>query len=283
MNRAKTIRELRINGMSIDDICIKLSMMDRDARHEVTSVCRKMGKPATDEEKHISIARSQLHDNEWADEYIREKTQGEWIRVSDYINMDSNIDVICKRCGYKRTVRFAAFRRKGIKVRCPICYEEHQEQKQRQKQEEKEQKKRFKEADALRRKMIKACNGRQLEFNVCSCGELIGGGSKYCARCAKRKENKSKEIRRRMKVQAAMVDRDITVDKLYKRDGGICQICGKQCDFSDCLTKDGIFYAGNNYPSIDHVMPLAKGGLHSWDNVQLAHRLCNSIKSDKVG
>ena len=293
MNRAKTIRELRNNGMSIDDICIKLDMIDKDARHEVTRVCRKMGKPATDEEKKKvkdEQAKQFSHDNEWADEYIREKTQGEWIRVSDYINMDSYIILKCKECGYEKKISFITLRNKH-NVRCPICYEQHRElmqkQKQKQKQEQerkdREWKRKLKEADALKRKMIKACNGRQLEFNVCSCGELIGDGFKYCTRCAKRKKNKSNEIRRRMKIQAAMIDRDITVDKLYKRDGGVCQICRRQCDFNDCLIKDGTFYAGNNYPSIDHVIPLAKGGLHSWDNVQLAHRFCNSIKSDKVG
>lgn len=39
---------------------------------------------------------------------------------------------------------------------------------------------------------------------------------------------------------------------------------------------------GKTYPSIDHVFPLSKGGLHSWDNVKLAHHYCNTIKSDKV-
>ena len=41
------------------------------------------------------------------------------------------------------------------------------------------------------------------------------------------------------------------------------------------------FIAGNKYPSVDHMIPIAKGGTHTWDNVQLAHRYCNSIKSDK--
>ena len=29
------------------------------------------------------------------------------------------------------------------------------------------------------------------------------------------------------------------------------------------------------------MIPIAKGGTHTWDNIQLAHRHCNSIKSDK--
>lgn len=52
---------------------------------------------------------------------------------------------------------------------------------------------------------------------------------------------------------------------------------------SEDYTVDGdVFIAGNWYPSIDHVIPISKGGRHSWDNVKLAHRLCNSVKSNKT-
>ena len=40
------------------------------------------------------------------------------------------------------------------------------------------------------------------------------------------------------------------------------------------------FIAGNYYPSIDHVIPLSKGGIDTWNNVRLSHRICNSLKSD---
>jgi len=33
-------------------------------------------------------------------------------------------------------------------------------------------------------------------------------------------------------------------------------------------------------PTIDHVIPLSKGGTHEPANVQLAHYYCNSIKAD---
>lgn len=29
------------------------------------------------------------------------------------------------------------------------------------------------------------------------------------------------------------------------------------------------------------VRPLSKGGLHAWDNVRLAHRICNTKKCDR--
>ena len=75
---------------------------------------------------------------------------------------------------------------------------------------------------------------------------------------------------------------NITLDALINRDGLECWICGELCDLEDSFWIGKTFYAGNNYPSIDHVIPLAKGGTHTWDNVRVAHRICNSIKGDSV-
>ena len=36
------------------------------------------------------------------------------------------------------------------------------------------------------------------------------------------------------------------------------------------------------YPTVDHIVPLSKGGTHTWNNVQLAHMACNSGKCDKT-
>jgi hypothetical protein len=77
-----------------------------------------------------------------------------------------------------------------------------------------------------------------------------------------------------------IVDADITVKALFKRDGGICYLCGKPCDFDDIdKAKNAI---GRNYPSIDHMIPVVRGGLHSWKNVKLAHVGCNASKGAKV-
>ncbi|MHB1154884.1 MAG: HNH endonuclease [Eubacteriales bacterium] len=66
---------------------------------------------------------------------------------------------------------------------------------------------------------------------------------------------------------------DVSYSEIYKRDQGICLICGlpvlydKQIDHSWNAT-------------IDHIVPLSKSGSHSMSNCQLAHRICNSLKSD---
>jgi 5-methylcytosine-specific restriction endonuclease McrA len=62
-------------------------------------------------------------------------------------------------------------------------------------------------------------------------------------------------------------DRTIDIIDLYVRDAGICGICGSDCEIE--------------YASIDHIKPISKMGPHTWDNIQLAHCRCNSIKNNK--
>ena len=56
----------------------------------------------------------------------------------------------------------------------------------------------------------------------------------------------------------------------------VCGICGKPVDFS-------LKYPHPLSPTIDHIIPVSKGG-HPSDisNLQLAHRCCNRQKSDKL-
>ena len=70
--------------------------------------------------------------------------------------------------------------------------------------------------------------------------------------------------------------------QLYKKEKGICWICGKETDLNDFIITKSTVVCGNAYPSVDHVIPLALGGKHSWDNVHLAHRICNSLKGKNI-
>lgn len=77
--------------------------------------------------------------------------------------------------------------------------------------------------------------------------------------------------RRREKQLRQQYTEPVSYDALYRRDHGVCQICGmavhpdKFCDDS---------WGG----TIDHIVPLSVGGKHSMSNCQLAHRICNSLK-----
>lgn len=68
-------------------------------------------------------------------------------------------------------------------------------------------------------------------------------------------------------VRAASVG---TVDRRYiwERDGGRCGICREYADPADW--------------HLDHVVPIARGGLHSTDNVRVTHPDCNRRKGARL-
>ena len=82
------------------------------------------------------------------------------------------------------------------------------------------------------------------------------------------------EVRRNIRITSQRYDSGITWKALAKRDGLSCYICGKTCNPNDRRYGTN----GDDYPSVDHVVALADGGTHTWDNVKLACCYCNSHK-----
>lgn len=103
---------------------------------------------------------------------------------------------------------------------------------------------------------------------------LAGQSSQTCsARCAKAI---GKHRRRARKREAYVAD--VSPRKIYERDGWRCRIkgCGRPVK-RDAVVPHPLA------PTIDHIIPLAKGGTHEPANVQCAHFKCNAIKSDQLG
>lgn len=73
-------------------------------------------------------------------------------------------------------------------------------------------------------------------------------------------------------------DETITLKKVFDKFNGVCQICGGMCDWRSI--EHG--HIKRLYPTVDHIVPLSKGGLHTWSNVQLAHMGCNAGKQAKI-
>lgn len=109
------------------------------------------------------------------------------------------------------------------------------------------------------------------------CGTIVvtnyGGTccSKVCSNANKKRRNSDKHKRRRARLRGSQVDR-IRSHDIYQRDNWQCGLCGKTVDpnHQDKMQRE----------SLDHIVPLAAGGTHTADNLQLAHRICNSIKRD---
>lgn len=112
------------------------------------------------------------------------------------------------------------------------------------------------------------------------CGEMFVAHyplAKYCSKKCERAKYKTSD-----RYDGITVDKGITLKRLAKRDNNICALCGKPVDWNDFyIDENNTVICGDNYPSRDHIKPISKGGLHSWGNVQLAHRKCNTLKSNK--
>ena len=63
--------------------------------------------------------------------------------------------------------------------------------------------------------------------------------------------------------------------KIILATQSVCGICGRPVDKS-------LKYPDPMSPTVDHIIPCAKGGSDDLDNLQLAHRACNRMKSDKM-
>ncbi len=99
--------------------------------------------------------------------------------------------------------------------------------------------------------------------------------SQYCSDiCMRRSVRRNSKHRRKVRLKTAFVER-VYWSRIYKRDKGICQICGKK-------VKDNKKVPHPYSPSLDHIVPLARGGTHEPKNVRLSHFICNSIKRDGV-
>lgn len=69
-------------------------------------------------------------------------------------------------------------------------------------------------------------------------------------------------------------DPTVQATEVFRRDGWKCQGCG-------CKIKRTIAYHPKR-ATIDHIIPMAKGGGHTWDNVQAMCATCNGVKSDNA-
>ena len=185
----------------------------------------------------------------------------EWEYHSGFVDVDSPVMLRCKRCGVVTERSMVTLRHHHC--RCRNCEKLKAQSKKTQGQ--------------MRYASMLFNAGKQQAWKFCACGAPIASNQKQCKECTRRRASRYMNVKKEKRRRAALTKESsqISVQTLYERDGGVCWICGKLCD----MTAD---YNDNMYPSIDHVLPISKGGKDSWDNVRLAHRLCNSVRGDRV-
>jgi 5-methylcytosine-specific restriction endonuclease McrA len=131
---------------------------------------------------------------------------------------------------------------------------------------------------------------RRLERKAATCATCgchieqspISGWKRYCSKACrpvnedvKRKHRKIAKAKRRAKMRGAHCE---SVDplKVFERDGWKCHLCGKTTD----ATKRGTWH--QDAPELDHIIPLSKGGPHTYANTACSCRSCNNSKSNKI-
>jgi len=123
---------------------------------------------------------------------------------------------------------------------------------------------------------------KSLDFLCDDCGQLVvsnkrvtkGRYGRFCRVCALRRR-RERYRQKHLKRQQVLNPLRISVEVLIERDGVLCHLCGVDVDLA--LPRNSRFGA-----TIDHVVPLSKGGLDVLDNLKLAHWICNIKKGNRV-
>ena len=247
--------------------------------------CSKLGEKRR-KRGHAENVRPRRSHLPWTDEDVQNRINtksSKIIYLGGYEHCESTLYLQCSDCGYLFT-RTARTLRKRSPIQCDNCRQivleieskEHHEKVLLDREKRKEE--------------TRERNKRECLLNhtkVCPrCGKIFIAPRKnrlYCSiRCGNRQREADKNHLRRMRIQGQKHD-SITLYRLAERDRNRCWLCKKQVDWNDYkVTEEGHFIASKNYPSIDHVIALSNGGSHTWDNVRLAHKGCNTKKSDKL-
>lgn len=100
-------------------------------------------------------------------------------------------------------------------------------------------------------------------------------GTHYAAvwRAANMDKYRAKNHRYRASKKTATVGENVSPQVVFETENWCCHICGKKINrrrkFPDQMSA-----------TLDHVVPLSKGGEHSYANCRAAHFICNSTKRD---
>lgn len=116
---------------------------------------------------------------------------------------------------------------------------------------------------------------------TCMCGTTFDGDKRrhrYCSEeCFlgnRHKANWKHLNKRRARMRAAFVEAFDRAE-IFERDGWVCQLCMEPTDRS-------AEWPDQRMASLDHIIPISRGGEHSRANAQTSHLGCNVRKGAKV-
>lgn len=267
---ALVIRQLKY-GTSRKDVCSMFSLTMENLKY----IIRQSNDDALHIEQALTIDQisAKLIENGTLLHYAGEYKRGKFIMLS------------CDTCG--SVMRYAGsslYKR----VTCKECKRrEHEQRKQNAENEKADRAAAIEQAraDASKQRAMQH-EARRREIVCPVCGESFvtyNAQQIVCsAECGRKRANIRHTRRKDTRISKDKRIDKISLDVLFRRDSGVCHICGKQCDWNDYTQTDTAFIAGNLYPSVDHVVPVSLGGADEWNNVKLAHMLCNSKRGNRI-
>lgn len=126
---------------------------------------------------------------------------------------------------------------------------------------------------ALPNRPCKQC-GKEFDLPYGSRGQRFC--SDLCRRRWKNKQKRDSTNHRKRARKYGVAYEPINLIKVFERDGWICGICNDPID-------PAVPWPDDRSKSLDHIVPMSKGGGHVWSNVQAAHLGCNVDKADRMG
>ncbi len=100
-------------------------------------------------------------------------------------------------------------------------------------------------------------------------------GNKISKKTEAGRARKAKErFDRRTSFEKVISEKIIPI-KVYESHNWVCGICGRKIN-------PKLIHPHLKSASLDHIIPISKGGSHTYDNLQPAHLICNSYKCDKI-
>lgn len=302
--RADEIAEFYTEGHSVRETAERFGLTKAQVNNFVRRKCLTNGRQWQD-----GVAEANKQRSKDAELRVSEHIDSlGFTYIGGYTNSDGYVHIRCKECGteYKRT--YDHIHRGNV-----VCIECQKRQTQERQAKMKYIAKCNAEMRQLERKWIQALTPKKNYYEdtvhqdflnrtgICQiCGKkyIVGdymksAGLKYAVdngvcslECKKEKKRRLKRQykspsnhRHRAKIHGVDYEPGITLKKLVMRDGLRCALCGELCDWNDHSWSK---YLGPKHPTIDHIIPISKGGPHTWANVQVACAMCNSLKSDNV-
>lgn len=137
-------------------------------------------------------------------------------------------------------------------------------------------------AKTLGNTLLCSCRGCGTDF-VRAKSIVSSGGGKYCSNACylahvhpisgltSRQDAKAKRF---LRMRLTRTEPRISRKAIFERDEWRCWICGEPVDRQ-------VSWPHPQYPTLDHVMPLSKGGIHDPSNLRCAHNACNQRRGNR--